>query len=78
MKDRGYLFDQFRNCVVDRDNPKDPVVEQMTEIANKHNLVLDFFKINEDGGAAVMPPDNQVTVSLLQGDDNLWRVRRAR
>jgi hypothetical protein len=26
------------------------------------------------GGACVMPPENQVNVTLMQGHDNKWRV----
>jgi hypothetical protein len=73
MRDYSYLFDQFKNAVVG-DDKTDPVKVEMNKIANDNGLVLKFNKMGQGGGACVMPPSNQVNVTLTQGADNKWRV----
>lgn len=74
-KDDSYLFEKFNFKVVDTKNPADPVATEMKKIAQDNGLSLVFNKVGMGGGAAVMPPANQVTVNLVQGSDNKWRVR---
>lgn len=73
MKNYSYLFDQFRNAVV-TDDKNDPVKEEITKVAKENGLTVRFQKFGQGGGACVMPPDNQVNVTLTQGADNKWRV----
>ena len=73
MKDYSYLFDHFRNAVV-TDDKNDPVKAEMNKVAEENGLTLRFNKLGQGGGACVMPPSNQVSVTLTQGADNKWRV----
>lgn len=77
MKDYSYLFDQFRNAVV-TDDKNDPVKAEMNKVASENGLTLRFNKLGQGGGACVMPPPNQVSVTLTQGADDKWRVFSAR
>lgn len=75
MKNYRYLFAHLFNKEADCDNPNDPVVREIEDIAKKNKLSVVFNKMGEyEGGAAVMPPPNQVTVTLSQGADNKWRI----
>ena len=73
MKDYSYLFDQFKNAVV-TDDKNDAVKAEMSKVAKENGLTLRFNKMGQGGGACVMPPPNQVGVTLTQGADNKWRV----
>ncbi|TAL27817.1 MAG: hypothetical protein EPN97_16330 [Alphaproteobacteria bacterium] len=73
MRDSSYLFEQFKNREV-TDAKDDPVKTEITEIAKKNGLTVKFNKVGQSGGACVMPPANQVTINLVQGHDNKWRV----
>lgn len=73
MRNSSYLFDQFKNAVV-TDAKDDPVKVEMTKIAEENGLTVRFQKFGKSGGACVMPPHNQVNVTLMQGHDNQWRV----
>jgi hypothetical protein len=70
-----YLFAQFANQALNPDDPNDPTAVEMRRIATENKLTVSFNKLGGDyGGACVMPPDNQVNVSLIKGMDNQWRV----
>jgi hypothetical protein len=73
MKDYSYLFEQFHNAVV-TDDKNDAVKAEMNRVAKENGLTLKFNKLGQGGGACVMPPPNQVNVTLTQGADNKWRV----
>ncbi|MEZ0260702.1 MAG: hypothetical protein ACAH80_06810 [Alphaproteobacteria bacterium] len=74
MRDYSYLFDQFKNKVVDTKDPQDPVAADIRKVAKENGLTVSFNKVGQGGGACVMPPANQVTINLTQGADNKWRV----
>lgn len=75
MRDYSYLFEQFNHKAVDTKDPADPVAAEMKKVAQENGLTLRFNKVGQGGGAAVMPPHNQVTINLFQGADNKWRVK---
>lgn len=77
MKNNGHLFSAFIDQVV-TDDDSDPVKKEIEKVANQNGLTVAFNKLGVTGGATVVPPENQVTVTLAQGGDNKWRVLRAR
>lgn len=74
MKDYSYLFRKFEDKAVDTANSADPVATEIRKVAKDNGLTVKFNKVGYGGGAAVMPPPNQVTISLTQGADHKWRV----
>lgn len=78
MRNYSYLFEQFKNREVCLEDKQDTVVAEMENIAATNGLSIVFNKMGEEGGACVMPPSNQVTVTLTQGADDKWRVYKAR
>ena len=70
-----YLFRKFNDQVLNPDDPNDPTVVEIRGIAAENRLTVAFRKIEAGrGGACVEPPRNQVTIALIKGLDNQWRV----
>lgn len=73
--EQEYLFRAFEDVVVDPDDQNDVQAAEIRKIAAANGLTVKFNKVGAGfGGATVMPPANQVTISLFKGVDQKWRV----
>lgn len=79
MKDYGYLFDHFKNQVV-TEQANDQTKTEIERVAQENGLTVVFNRVGDfsQGRAAVVPPENEVTVNLTQGADDKWRVKNVR
>jgi hypothetical protein len=73
--DYSYLFNKYAGRVVDPDNKQDPLIKEITQVGTDNGLDVHFVRTGPDwGGAAVMPRDNEVRISLAKGADRQWHI----